>query len=399
MKRSPILLAFSLFAMTLAVAQQPPASAEPKSGSGLPQPAANQTQPTGNPAPAAQPPATSSQPTNDSAQPQQTGQPASTSAQPQPSPQLATRPGETTAPPSQPAAGQSGPGAGIKAGTAAPEATPVPQPKTEILDSSATSGGVEESGHDPILDPPPTPTGSTTLVGGIIQSVDRIRNRMVVRVFGGGHWRVNFDERTHIFRNGAETTPLALKKGERVYVDTMSDQANHDIFARNIRVGVTAPPADADGQVETVDAAHGEIVLRDRINSVPVHFGIDKETRITHGLSPASLSDLKPGSLVHVKFAPESGNRGIAREVSIVAAPGSAFTFAGKLTYLDLRRGLLAIQNESDTRNYEMKFSPNSVDDLQNLGVGTRVTIVATFEGTGYEAKSINVERTTEASH
>lgn len=385
MKRSPILLAFCLFAMTLAVAQQQPASAEPKSGSGLPQPAANQPQPTGNAA-------TTSQPTSTSGQPQQTSQPANTSAQPQPSPQLSTRPGESTAPPSQPASG-------IKAGTAAPEATPVPQPKTEILDSSATSGAVEESGHDPILDPPPPPTGSTTLVGGIIQSVDRIRNRMMVRVFGGGHWRVNFDERTHIFRNGAETTPLALKKGERVYVDTMSDQANHDIFARNIRVGVTAPPADADGQVESVDAAHGEIVLRDRINSVPVHFGIDKETRITHGLSPASLSDLKPGSLVHVKFAPESGNRGIAREVSIVAAPGSAFTFAGKLTYLDLRRGLLAIQNESDGKSYDIKFSPNSVDDLPSLGVGARVTIVATFEGTGYDAKTINVERTAEANH
>lgn len=237
------------------------------------------------------------------------------------------------------------------------------------------------------------------MVGGIIQSVDRIRNRMTVRVFGGGHWRVNFDERTHIFRNGAETTPLALKKGERVYVDTMADQANHYIFARNIRLGVAAPPADADGQVESVDAAHGEIVLRDRINSVPVHFGVDKETRVTHGLSPATLRDLKPGSLVHVKFAPESSNRGIAREISIVAAPGSAFTFAGKLTYLDLRRGLLALQNESDGKSYDIKFSSGSVDDLPNLTVGSRVTIVATFEGTGYDAKTVNVERTAEANH
>lgn len=398
MKRSPILLAFSLFAMTLAVAQQPPPSAEPKSGSGLPQPAASQPQPAGNPAPAAQPPTTASQPTSTSGQPQQSSQPANTSAQPQPSPQLATRPGETTTTPSQPAAGQTGQGA-IKSETAAPEPTPFPQPKTEILDSSATSGAVEESGHDPILDPPPPPTGSTTLVGGIIQSVDRIRNHMVVRVFGGGHWHVNFDERTHIFRNGAETTPLALKKGERVYVDTMADQTKHDIFARNIRVGVTAPPADADGQVETVDAAHGEIVLRDRINSVPVHFGIDKETRITRGLSPATLTDLKPGSLVHVKFAPESGNRGIAREVLIVAAPGSAFTFAGKLTYLDLRRGLLAIQNESDGKSYDIKFSRQAVDDLPNLGVGARVTIVAIFEGAGYDAKTVNVERTADANH
>lgn len=364
MKRSPILLAFSLFfAVSLAVAQQPPASAEPKSGSGLPQPATN-------PAPAAQPPSA-------------TGQPADASGQP---------------------AAQTGQGTATKPEAAKPEPTlqtppPPQQPRTEILDSSATSGGVEETGHDPILDPPPPPTGSTTLVGGIIQSVDRIRNRMLVRVFGGGHWRVNFDERTHIFRNGAETTPLALKKGERVYVDTMLDQSNHDIFARNIRLGVTAPPADADGQVQSVDMAHGEIVLRDRINSVPVHFGLNQETRITRGLSPATLRDVKPGSLVHVKFAPESSNRGIAREISIIAAPGSAFTFAGKLTYLDLRRGLLAIQNESDGKSYDIKFSPKAVDDLPSLGVGARVTIVATFEGAGYDAKTVTVERTAEAAH
>ncbi|MGH9569364.1 MAG: DUF5666 domain-containing protein [Candidatus Angelobacter sp.] len=271
------------------------------------------------------------------------------------------------------------------------------QPKTEILDSSATSGAVEDSGHDPILDPPPVPTGSTTLVGGIIRDVDRIRNRMVVHVFGGGSWRVNFDERTHIFRNGAETTPLALKKGERVYVDTMLDHSNHDIFARNIRVGVAAPPADADGQVASVDPVHGEIILRDRINSVPVHFDIDKETRISRGATPGTIADVKPGSLVHVKFAPESGNRGLAREITIVAAPGAAFTFIGKLTYLDLRRGLLGLHNETDGKMYDIHFRSQAVDEPTQLGVGAQVTVVAIFEGAGYNAKTVTVNRTADA--
>ncbi len=34
---------------------------------------------------------------------------------------------------------------------------PPPEPKTEILDSSATSGALATDGHDPILDPPPVP--------------------------------------------------------------------------------------------------------------------------------------------------------------------------------------------------------------------------------------------------
>ena len=267
---------------------------------------------------------------------------------------------------------------------------PPPQPKTEILDSSATSGGLSTNGHDPILDPPPFPSGGTTLVGGTIRSVDRIRNRMVVNVFGGGHWKVSFDERTHIFRNGAETTQLALKKGERVYVDTMLDPANHDILARNIRVGVTAPPADASGQITSVDTEHGQLSLRDNINSVPVHFGVDKETLITNGNTPITLGSVKPGALVHVKFSAQSGYRGIARQITVIAMPGAAFTFVGKVAYLDMHRGLLAVQN-IDGKTYDIHFSPHDTTETRNLSVGTPVKIVAVFEGSQYTAQSVQV--------
>jgi len=267
---------------------------------------------------------------------------------------------------------------------------PPPQPKTEILDSSATSGGLSTSGHDPILDPPPFPSGGTTLVGGTIRDVDRIRNRMVVNVFGGGRWKVSFDERTHIFRNGAETTQLALKKGERVYVDTMLDPTNHDILARNIRVGVATPPADASGQITEVDTAHGEVSLRDNINSVPVHFGVDKETQIINGNTPISLAAVKPGALVHVKFSAQSGYRGIAREITVIAMPGAAFTFVGKVTYLDVHRGLLAVRN-MDGKTYDIHFSPRNTAEAGNLSVGTPVKIVAIFEGSQYTAQSVQV--------
>lgn len=284
-----------------------------------------------------------------------------------------------------------------KNGTAqpAPTATPIPQanPKTDILDSSATSGALVTDGHDPILDPPPVPRTTTTMVGGTISGVDRMRNRMTVHVFGGGHWTVNFDERTHIFHNGAETTQLALKKGERVYVDTQLDNNRHDIFARNIRVGVAALPADADGQIIAVDPKHNELTLRDALNSVPVRFAVDPETRISKGQTPASFKDVKPGTLVHVRFSASSPNRGLAREVSIVATPGSVFTFSGKVTFLDLHRGLLALQNSTDDRNYEIHFSPEAVTDRRNLGVGREVLVRATFEGTRYTAQSVNLTR------
>src|SRR5205807_8233431 len=146
--------------------------------------------------------------------------------------------------------------------------------------------------------------------------VDHIRNKMTVAVFHGGKWKVAFDERTHIFRNGAETTQLAIKKGERVYVDTMLDKKNHEILARNVRVGVVPMPADAEGLIVDLDSKHSHVTLRDRLGTEPVHFSVDHDTRIVHGSSPATWNDLKTGALVHVRFSPQSSNRGLARERS-----------------------------------------------------------------------------------
>ncbi|HEY6307144.1 MAG TPA: DUF5666 domain-containing protein [Candidatus Angelobacter sp.] len=279
--------------------------------------------------------------------------------------------------------------------------TPQPpqEPKTEILDSSATSAALATDGHDPILDPPPFPTGATTLVGGVISGVDRIRNHLTVSVFGAGHWTVYFDERTHIFRSGAEVTPLALKKGERVYVDTMLDNNNRDIFARNIRVGVVTPPAEAAGQIEEVDPGRSEFVLRDTINSSSVRFVVDSSTRITRGPKPASFRDLAPGSLVRVQFAPDRSNRGLAKEITILALPGSIFTFAGTITFLDTHRNLLSVHNISDDKTYDIYYVPSMSGASGRLAVGAEVRITAMFEATHYAAQQITVTRMAGASH
>jgi hypothetical protein len=180
-------------------------------------------------------------------------------------------------------------------------------------------------------------------------------------------------------------------------VDTQLDNNRHDIFARNIRVGVAQLPADADGQIINVDHKHSELTLRDTINSVPVRFAVDQDTRISNGQSPAAFKDVKPGTLVHVRFAAERPNRGLAREINILATPGSAFTFMGKVTYLDLHRGLLALQNAGDDKNYELHFSPSRAEDRARLGIGAEVRVVATFDGSQYTAQSINVTRGNEA--
>lgn len=272
-------------------------------------------------------------------------------------------------------------------------ATPEPkQPKTEILDTSATAGALATDGHDPILDPPPFPTGMTTLVGGIISSVDPIRNHLTISIYGGGHWTIFYDERTHIFRNGAEATWLTLKKGERVYVDTMLDNNGHDIFARNIRVGITAPPAVVEGQIVDVDLSRSLLTLRDSINTVPVHFSVDSDTRISRGATALSLREVHPGSLVRVRFAAERANHGLARDITIVAVPGSSYTFAGPITFLDTHRGILAVHSNLDNKTYDLHLSPSQAN-LRELAVGAEIMVTATFEASQYSVQEITVTR------
>jgi hypothetical protein len=80
-----------------------------------------------------------------------------------------------------------------------------------------------------------------------------------------------------------------------------------------------------------------------------------------------------------------------------VARPGANFTFAGKVTFLDMHRGLLAVQNSVDDKNYEIHFSPTSVPDRANLGIGITVRVVATFEGSRYTAQSVAITSGPEA--
>jgi hypothetical protein len=275
------------------------------------------------------------------------------------------------------------------------QATPAPsQPETKILvpesDAAAANSPIES--NDPLLSVPPMPKGKTTLVGGQVRNIDQIRNRMDVDSFGGGRMRVHFDERTHFFRDGVETTQLAIRKGDRVYVDTMLD--NTRIFARNVRVNTGVTAANASGQIERFDSRSGSLTLRDQIAARPVTFIVDQSTTLVaeknSGVTTVTRNDLKPGALIAVKFAP-SGNRGIAQQISVLAVPGTEFTFVGRVTNLDMR-GLLSVDNQSDQKNYDIAFDPAQARPSRSIAVGSNVVVKATFDGQRYQAQSIDVQ-------
>jgi hypothetical protein len=283
---------------------------------------------------------------------------------------------------------QSPAGAGSSAGRAIPDQSEVVTP--QITQPPTTS-------PDPLLDVPPLPQGKVSLIGGTVKNVDRVREKLVVQVFGGRAMKISFDERTHIYRDGIETTQLGIRRGDPVYVDTMLDGPR--VFARNIRVGTVLHGADASGQVLSVNARQGTITLKDQILAQPVTFQVDQKTLITRDQQPLSVAAVQPGALVAVKFYPERARRGVAREISVIAAPGMQFTFAGKVTHLDLRSGTLSIENLTDGKTYDLNFGPHQVDKRDLLGVGSQVTVLATYQSWGYRAENVIVNAAPEGAY
>lgn len=262
--------------------------------------------------------------------------------------------------------------------------------------SSAKPEEEPSNAGDPLLDVPPLPRGNVTVIGGTVQKIDQIRNRLVVSPFGGGEkLKMTFDERTHVFRDGTETTQMAIHKGDRVYVDTMLDGPR--VFARNIRLQSQAGPADASGQIEALNVSSGVLTLRDQLSAEPVSFRVDSGTVVKREGQSSTLAEVKNGSLVTLKFAPGGRARGVVKEISIIAVPGTSFTFAGRVTHLDLRSKTLAVQNSSDGKTYDIIFDPAKVQGEDNLVVGAQVTVVAVFTGSGYQAQTVTINQETAA--
>ncbi|HKW66438.1 MAG TPA: DUF5666 domain-containing protein [Terriglobales bacterium] len=263
--------------------------------------------------------------------------------------------------------------------------------QNNVTQEGAATAQPASGSYDPLLDLPPLPQGKTTLVGGTVHSIDQIRNRLTVQPFGGKAMKISFDERTHIYRDGAPSTQLVIHKGDRVYVDTMLDGTR--VFARNIRVVTGTQAADARGQITSNNAATGRITVQDELSARPVTFRVTPTTAVS-GAGLSSVAQLQPGSLVTVKFVPDRSNRDVAQQISVIAAPGSVFTFYGRITYLNMSTRSLAVDNQSDKKTYDIKFTPAAVDP-QMLGEGKQVLVKAHFDGSGYTADNIQFMKAT----
>jgi len=236
---------------------------------------------------------------------------------------------------------------------------------------------------------PPLPGGKVTLLGGTIQKVDHIRDRLTLQVFGGNRTAVLFDERTRVFRDGKSATLDDLKNGERAYVDTTLDGTQ--IFARNIRVVAQLPTGQSSGQIVDYRPGSGELIVRDTISPEPVKMRLAGNAVILQGDRIAGPAELKAGTLVTLAFTPGNGEAPIVRQISILALPGAAFIFSGRIEHLDLRRGLLVVVDPRDNKSYEVYFDPTARHLARDLKQGVDVTVQATFDGRRYQSREIAV--------
>jgi hypothetical protein len=215
-----------------------------------------------------------------------------------------------------------------------------------------------------------------------------VRDQVTVQVFGGGKMQIAFDTRTHIYNNGAPGSTSDLKKGDRIYVDTVLDGGT--IFAKTIRLKNTTSAGESQGVVVGYRADKGELELRDLLSPRPLKIRLTSQTKVVDGDRAASASRLSPGTLVAVKFAAQKEGD-VASEVSILAVPGASFTFVGTVTAVDLRLGILVLNSSVDHKTYEVSLAPSLIPADDSLQPGADVTVLSRFDGNRYVARTVTV--------
>ena len=236
----------------------------------------------------------------------------------------------------------------------------------------------------------PKATGKATLVGGTISKVDRVHDSLTLALFGGGKARIFFDARTHIFKDGAAVSPNALQEGQRAYLDTKA--AGKITFAGNIRVVSQSPVGETTGQVVDYDARTGDMLISDSMSTGTVKLRLAPGTPVSRGQNPATINDVVSGALVSATFVSDGSERGIVRQISILAAPGNTFHFTGRVASLDIHLGLLVVVDPRDQKSYSIEFDPSVIPVTASLREGATVEATTAFDGRRYVARDLRVD-------
>jgi hypothetical protein len=256
-------------------------------------------------------------------------------------------------------------------------------PKTSNANPNTTRRSED---YDPLLDLPPLKQKTVTLIGGVVVSLDEVMNHMVFQPFGTKQkLSVHFDTRTHFYLDGQPITEREIKQGQRVYLDTQLD--GDRVFARTIWIRSSAESGVGRGQIIDFDPTRRVVTVRDELSNQPIRLQLTPTTTVRNGNQPASESDLVQNALVAIEF----GAQNELRAITVLAAPGSTFTFAGRVTYVDLSQKLIAIDNRSDGKKYDVSMQALAPNVLRQVHEGEDVSVSAVFDGENYSARSVDL--------
>ncbi len=78
----------------------------------------------------------------------------------------------------------------------------------------------------------------------------------------------------------------------------------------------------------------------------------------------------------------------MAREITVLATPGSVFVFKRTISALDMHSGTLVVDDPLDEKGHH-SFNSVRLPVSHNLHQGDRVMVTAEFDGTRYVATPI----------
>src|SRR6266576_360594 len=245
----------------------------------------------------------------------------------------------------------------------------------------------KRASDDETSDFPPLPKGTVSLIGGTVMKLDPIRDRIVMRAFGGRDVNLSFDVRTKVLRDETAVSTREIRPGTRIYADTAL--VNGKIFAKTIRIDPKTAPGEANGQVTAFDPGTRKLRIRNALAAEPLEVQINPDTIIRNGEKPVEASQLVTGALVHVTFRAKADRTSSAQQIDILAQPGNTFTFVGKMTFVDLRAGYVAIADQNGANTYEVAVDHLTPNVKSLLKEGSDVVVHAKFDGQKYQAQSI----------
>jgi hypothetical protein len=265
--------------------------------------------------------------------------------------------------------------------TSAPVSAPAPSTGT-----SPSTTPAQRENYDPLLDLPPLPRASATLIGATVSYLDEVMNRMEIQPFGTKRkMKVAFDTRTRFYQDSKPISYKDIRQGQRIYLDTILNGST--VFAKTIWIQSGADSGIGRGQIMAYDPAKNLLTVRDELSSQPLKMKLTPTTVIRKDNQAVSTNELVEGTLVSLTFGPQRE----VRELTLLAKPGSAFTFAGRVTYLDMSRKIIAIDNRADRLKYDISIDAIAPNVILQVHEGSDVSVSAVFDGNRYDARRIDM--------